>query len=449
MSTGPRQGRDARPPLHSPPAPARRRPWPANSPAVLRNINASVVLHAIRHHAPLSRAEVARRTGLSRPTVNEVVQQLMDVGYVRQTEPNHETQRERRPGRRGQLLAFRADAGYALGLDIGGTKIQAVISDLNGDVLATERRVPPVGDAKRTLSAVRWTVSSVLKKGRVPRASLRAVAAATPGVIDPVTGSVSLAPQLPGWEGTHLLEELQRSFQCPVVVEGEVRAALIGEAAWGVAKGHRHVAFIHLATGIGSAIMIDRAIYRGTYGAAGEIGFLPVSPPVPPGAPPNFGALEYAAGGTAFARLGKAAAERQGGEALRRLAGGSERVDARVVCEAAAEGDVAAQTIVAQLSQEIARGVASVGLVLDPELIVIGGGLSQAGLILLEPITRALERLVPRPPRVELSALGADGVAFGALRLALDLVEDQLFNFEQRPLNGVPSTSLRGRDPGN
>lgn len=412
----------------------------ARSPRVLRSINAGVVLRAIRLHEPVSRAEVARKTGLSRPTVNEVVQQLIDVGYVEQTQVEQGVGQPRRPGRPPvQLLRFRADAGYVLGLEIGGTKVRAVLSDLNGTILARERRVPQVGDPKATLAAIRRTARSVLRKAGVALESVRGVGAATPGVIDPETGCVYLAPQVSGWEGTHLLDELQGWFDCPVVVEGEVRAALIGESTSGLAQGYKDVAYLYLGTGVGAAIMIGGQVYRGQHGTAGEIGFLPVCPRVPADAPPGFGVFEYAVGGTAFARLGRSIADRPGeGDALRRMAGESGEVGARVVFRAAAEGDPAALRIVDTISRDIARGVASVALVLDPQLIVLGGGLAQAGAPLLDRIVVALRDLVPRQPRVVLSGLGVDGVVLGALRLGLDVAEQQLFDFAQRPLGGRP-----------
>lgn len=420
----------------SSPAPRSSGGGPARSTTVLRGINSTVVLRAIRLHKPLSRAGIARRTGLSRPTVNEVIEQLLDAGFVHEvddTEP-------RRPGRRGKLLAFRADTAHVVGLDIGEKTVRALLCDLEGKVLASDWGLPSTGDAKQILSAVRGAISSVLTQTGLPRSAVRAIGAATPGVIDPVSGAVTLAPQLAGWEGTHLHDELQRTFDCPVVVEGVVRAALVGESARGLAAGCRNVAFIYLGTGVASAFMVDGHVYRGTNGAAGEIGFLPVSPTVPPEERHGFGSFEYAVGETAFARLGNARAREPDGEGLRRAAGPSGYVDARAVFAAAEEHDPAACQIVEQISDEIAKGIASVALVLDPELIVLGGELSLAGPLLRDPIVRTIGRLIPNPPRIEVSALGPEGVALGAMRLGLELAEEELFNFELRPLGKRSST---------
>jgi glucokinase len=177
-------------------------------------------------------------------------------------------------------------------------------------------------------------------------------------------------------------------------------------------------------------VLVGGELYRGAHGAAGEIGYLPGDDE--PEAP-EFGAgpFEWAAGGRAYARLGARAAAAPGGEALRELAGGNAaQVTAETVFAAAARGDRAAGGLVATLSTRLGRGIATTATVLDPELVVLGGGLANAGPALLEPVERAVREHAPVPPRVALSMLGDESVALGAVRLALNAADARLFAFD-------------------
>jgi predicted NBD/HSP70 family sugar kinase len=177
--------------------------------------------------------------------------------------------------------------------------------------------------------------------------------------------------------------------------------------------------YINVGIGIAAGFMLRGERHRGATGAAGEIGYLPIGDGgLADG--DGFGSFERAAGGAAYARLGTEVARTHRGARLRQLAGGDPAaVDAEVVFAAAAEGDPAALAIVDDRVGRLARGVASVATVVDPSVVVIGGGLSRAGEPLRERLEREIQRLLPRPPRLVLSALGEDGVALGAVTAAI------------------------------
>jgi len=251
----------------------------------------------------------------------------------------------------------------------------------------------------------------------------------TPGVVAPDTGRITLAPQLEGWEGLDLGGELERDIGCPVVVDNETNLSLLAEAEHGVARGVPDVLYVQAGVGIGGAMLVGGELVRGSHGAAGEIGYLPGDDE--PEAP-EFGAgrFEWAAGGRAYARLGAHAAAARGGKVLRELAAGDPAaVTAETVFAAAAGGDRAAARVVATLTARLGRGIAAAATVLDPDLVVLGGGLANAGPALLEPVRRAVAEHTPVPPRVELSTLGDASVALGAVRLALNAADANLFAF--------------------
>ena len=407
----------------------------AASPGVMRRMNSALILDVIRGGGPLSRADIARATGLSKPTVNEVVELLLDGPYVEEAaaDGSSERTRRRRPGPRARLLRFRADVGHVLGIDVGAAKAVVEVADLSGRVLASERR--PVSDKARAghaalLREVLAATRAALRAAGVDSGSLRAAGVGTPGVVAPDSGRITLAPQLAGWEGLALGGELEREIGCPVAVDNETNLSLLAEAAGGVARGLRDVLYVQVGVGIGAAVLIGGELYRGAHGAAGEIGYLPADEEIDA---PEFGSgrFEWAAGGRAYTRLGARAAATPRGGVLRELAGGDpERVTAEHVFAGAAGGDAAATTIVEALAGRLGGGIATVATVLDPELVVLGGGVANAGPALLEPVRRHVRMHTPIPPRVELSALGDESVAVGAVRLALNEADARLFVFD-------------------
>lgn len=400
----------------------------SGSPQLMRRLNSALVLRAIRDGGPASRSQLVRATGLSKPTVSEVVDGLLRTGYVSEAADGDG---RGRPGPPARLLTFRADLGHVLGIDVGADKVLVQLANLSGTILAAERRQTRTArDAHALLKALRAAAAAALRRAGIARASLKAVAVGTPGIVDPASGRITLAPQLPGWEGIDLGSALRRSFDCPVLVENEVRLSVLAERWRGAAQEIDDAVYVQVGVGIGAGILIRGELYRGADGAAGEIGYLPY-----PGARPladGPGPFEDAAGGDAFARLGRDAASHRDGELLRELAGGdADAVDARVVFAAARQGDTAARAIVEELIGRLARGIAAVVVVLNPSTVIVGGGLSRAGADLLDPLDRHVSRLVPLPPRLVLSSLGDESVALGAVRFALQSVDERLFSFAE------------------
>lgn len=408
------------------------------SPSALRKHNLALVLWAIRKAGPASRAAIARETGLSKPTVNEVVEELMRTCHVQEAEPSPRTDPPR-PGRRGRPVWFRADQGHLLGLDIGANKVAAIVANLDGKTLASERRrVPssPCPPASLVLDETRRVAAEAILKAGIDVSSLRAVAVGTPGVVDPESGRVTLAPQIAGWDGIVLKDRLAPLFPCHILVDNEVHLATLGERWRGVAKGIDDAVVVNIGVGIGAGILVSGALYRGARGAAGEIGYLPLLEGVRGEPPDGIGRFEYNAGGAAYARLGRSAAARTNGAILRRMTHEDPTsIDAEVVFRAASEGDRASQRVVQELTERLARGIASLVLVLDPSVVILGGGISRAGDALLGPLRSILADLVPLPPNVVISTLGDEAVALGAVCVAMEWADDELL---------APSGLLKG-----
>ncbi|MEN8654274.1 ROK family transcriptional regulator [Streptomyces sp. 21So2-11] len=370
-------------------------------PSLLRRINSAVVLHALRAADSPTLTDLTRVTGLSRPTVEGVIEGLMETGLVVEAPPEDiETRRQGRPARR---FRFRVEAGHLLGVEIGPHRIAALLSGLDGRVMgAGSREVSETACADERLERVRTVVADVLRRSGVARSSLRAVGVGSPGIVE-ADGTVRLGTALPGWTGLALGERLRRSFRCPVLVENDANAAAVAEHWKGAATDSDDIVFVMAGLSPGAGSLIGGRLHRGYGGAAGEIGALHL--------------------------LGREVTPETllstTDEPLHAL---DEQAVAAVFRQAK-QGDVRAGEAVERFIQRLVHDVAALVLALDPELVVVGGW--AAGLDgVLEPLRGELARYCLRPPRVALSLLGEAAVATGALRLALDHVEEQLFAVE-------------------
>lgn len=401
------------------------------SPSLMRQLNLSSVLTVIRSKGPLPRPEIARITGLSTPTVKQIVDLLLAQRYVEEIDPPVDGELAKRPGPRARYISFRATLGYVLAVDAGAHHTVAKLSDLSGSVLSTARLVHR-GPASRqsVLAAIRTSVDKVLTDSGLQHSDIRAMVIGTPGVVDPHTGEVSLAPQIADWDGIVLRLELADLVEGPIVVENETHLSLLAEQWIGAASSYLNVVYVQLGIGIGAAIMIDGRLYRGSSGAAGEIAYLVTAADLDQPPESAAGPFEWFAGGDAFRRRGAMAAEGERGARLLALAGGDpEAVTAQVVLEAAAAGDAAALEVATTILERLGREVANIASILNPELILVGGGLANAGESVLAPIREAVARFAPRPTLVELSELGGDGTVLGAIRRAIDIADQETFSF--------------------
>jgi predicted NBD/HSP70 family sugar kinase len=387
-------------------------------PPLLRQINSAHVLAALRGAGPLSLSDLATRTGLSRPTVGQVVEQLHAGGLLAWVEPGQDGLP--RSGRPARLVRFRAEAAHVVGIDIGRHKALVTVADLTGTVVAEHREDASGASSSADLLAVlRTAARGALAQAGIRRADVASVAAGTPGLVDWPRGAVMLAPGLPGWK-IELAHELRRSFRCPVQVENDANLAALAERRHGLARDAGTLVFIYWGERVGAGVLIGDQLHRGAANAAGEIGFLALDAGTT-AAPDQLGRgpFERMVGAEAIVQAGRDAAARHGG----RLAGlGSDGMDPRgaeAVFAAAAQGDPAAIEAVHTIAHRFARGLAPVLLVLDPDLVVIGAGVSRAGSALLAAIRDSVGPLTLVPPRLELSRLGDDAVALGAVELAL------------------------------
>jgi glucokinase len=312
-----------------------------------------------------------------------------------------------------------SDARVAVGVDVGGTKINAFRVTGGGEVLARETVPTPADDMAAILDAMVGAAQAVLAP------DVAAVGVGAAGLVEFATGIVAFAPNL-AFREARINDHLGAALGLPVVTDNDANVAALAESRFGAGRGYDHVLLVTVGTGIGGGIVSGGRLFRGAHGFAAEIGHVIVEPGGPPCGCGNRGCWEQVASGHALARAGREAVRRHPGSLIARMAAGDPRnVAGPVVTDAAQQGDDVARRILAEVGRRLGEGIAGLVNVLDPEVVVVGGGAIAAGHLLLDPARAAFLDAVESPehrPDVPIvpASLGNDAGAIGAAALALE-----------------------------
>jgi glucokinase len=313
------------------------------------------------------------------------------------------------------------DPGPAIGIDVGGTKIAALLVDRAGRVLARDHRPTPADDQLATLETMVEAARAVADHDVV------GVGIAAAGMVD-LDGIMRFAPNL-AWRDAPLATFVGGALDLPAVADNDVNAAAWGEYRFGAGRGSRHLLMVSAGTGIGGGIVWNGRLYRGANGFAAEIGHIVVEPGGPLCNCGNEGCWEQVASGRAITRKGRRAVQRHLDSTLWELAGGEpDAVTGEMVTEAAHRGDAVSRDIFVEVGHRLGVGIAGLVNTLDPDVVVVGGGASEAGDLLLEPVRDAYRGSVEAPDRrpdvpILQAALGADSGAIGAASLAIEQID--------------------------
>ncbi len=311
------------------------------------------------------------------------------------------------------------DQGQAVGLDVGGTKILAVRVARGGEILARTQAPTPADDEEATLEAMVEAARGLMTP------EVLAVGVGAAGMVDVATGILRFAPNL-AWRDLPIAERMRSAIGVPCQLDNDANVAAYGEFRFGSGRGYRHVLLVTVGTGIGGGIIIDGRLFRGANGYAAEIGHVVVEPDGPPCGCGNRGCWEQVASGSTIGRLGRAEVREHPDSALGRLAAGdTDVVTGKLVTQAAMDGDPVAVAILATVGGRLGVGIAGLVNVLDPQIVIVGGGAAVAGDLLLEPARAAFHDAVEGPDRrptvpIVAAQLGTDAGAVGAAALALE-----------------------------
>jgi predicted NBD/HSP70 family sugar kinase len=409
---------------------------------MLRRMTASAVLDALRAGGPMTGSDLIDATGLARPTVHVVCNDLIRLGWIRETE-RRRPQGDSRRGRPARCYEFQRRAGLVLGVD-ATDRVSVRLADLRGDRVAEAGQplahvsVP----ASERLAAVRRAIDSVLASAAVDPTHVLALVMGVPTPVDADGRPVGREAYLPGLPGRDLRPEVGGRWGWPVLVENDANLAAWGERWRGIAAGIDDLVVMVADERLGSGLFLGGRPIRGHAGGAGELRFLELIGRV--GSTYGIACLVRTMGAEAVAELGPREPAGGRGQRLWALAGGDPaRVQTATVLEAARGGDEVALEIVDRVADRMAHAVAALAGMLDPELVVISGAVADDGDLFLNRIRRRLvPELIDSPPRVAMSTLGDQAVVVGAVRMALDHVEASLFGSPgAAPLTEAPAVA--------
>jgi predicted NBD/HSP70 family sugar kinase len=382
--------------------------------AHIRAQHRGLLMRLIWRERQISRADLARKTGLSRSSISAIVADLLDTGLVRETGAGDSL-----GGRRPILLGFEDGAMSIVGVDMGAAHIAVSVTDLRCHVIAWRSEMHDVReDPEGSLQLMRRMITEALAEAGVPTSRVLGIGVAVPSPVSPAD-PYHLSPVfVPAWADHSPVRQLESAFGVPVVMDNDANLGALAEQWWGAGQDGRDLAYIKVATGVGAGLIIHGDIYRGTTGIAGEIGHIPVDASAGRCVCGLNGCLNLRIGTSALLERARLLRNENDKSTLPRRG-----ITVSRIVEAAFEGDVLARQLVEEAGHHLAIGVAALLNLLNPATVVFGGSLTRAGEMLLRPLRKTLgERTLSASvsqSQFVISSLGIEGVARGAATLVL------------------------------
>lgn len=386
---------------------------PIGRPSVLRHTNAHSILKLLRECGSCSRADLVRASGLSAPTVTNVVKDLLSLNLI---EPLGEG--ESSGGRPPDMIRFNAERSCLLGVEIKAESISLLLTDLNGSeldsqkILLSGRRTTP-----QAICSYIWEeTKTLLRRHKKSREQLLVTVAAVPAITNVDEGTVLSVSTLESWRSVPLRSMLSKALHCPVIVDNDVNLAAQGEKYCGAAQAEKDFVLIQIGTNVGAGIFLGGRIHHGLQWSAGEIAYLRL-PSISRRQPTihEFGELEMVLTGPGILKSW----HDDGGRPI--LLG--RKIEAIGILNLAQAGDPRAEKIVRQRAEIVADIIVNLSLILNPGLILLGGEIGSHP-VLIDLVRKQLEGNEFAVPRVSSSSPGDRAAVWGAISLALDAVPD-------------------------
>lgn len=383
----------------------------AGPPSVLRTINQRLLLELLFSSGPITRPQLARLSGLSQPTVIAALAGLENAGLVKAVGHARTA-----PGRAPMVYEVDPTVGAVIGVDIGREWLRLLVTDLAGNRLCQLDQRNTAKGADAMMDAVVQLVHQGRGQAGIGPDAITHTVVGSPGVYGADSRQLRFPANLPGRGRLAVTAALRERLEGELTVENDANLAALGEYTYGAGRGTHQFVYLTIGTGVGVGIVLDGKLYRGNHGSAGEIGHLPMGDqqPTPRRGGAWRGMLEESFGAAALVRRAKAV-------------GMKGRLSAAAIFSAARAGDAQAMEVVLAEGKALAYVVASICALLDPELILVGGGIGQ-NLDLLEiGMAQELEILTPARPAIAVGDLGRDAVVVGAIALGVERAKEAVF----------------------
>lgn len=378
----------------------------------MRRMNRSIILELVRQNGPMARSEISRALKLSMPTVMRIVDELVSEGLV---QPIGDIKGV--TGHPRQMLEYNKNGYAVIGVDLGGTKLYGALANIGGEILDEISR-PYHGTTGESSFTLLCEIIETLSKSSIrTNLPLLGIAVGVPGVTHVRTGTVEWAPSL-NWRNFPLKQRLADRFNAPAFVENDVNLAVLGEQWFGTGKGVNNMILLAIGTGMGAGLILDGAIYRGHSEFAGEVGYMLSSKDALGRTYDGFGAMESIVSGTGIAERAKLLLNHDLNEDQKSSPTSAE------VFAAARLGEGWARQVVAETVDQLSVTIANIACLLDPELIVLGGGVANAGDLLIPAILERIKGVIPHTPRIEASTLGTRATVMGAITMTVHTTKD-------------------------
>ena len=380
----------------------------------VKNINKHLVLSLIQFTSGgISRAELARQLGLSRSAVTTIVNDLMASGTIQESAKKTGTS-----GRPRTLLEITPSIGYVAGVDMGAKHLRIAIANFGAQVLNEKEIIFDISEKpKLCIENVDKLLKEMLEESGLDFTQLEAIGFGVPGPISTDAGMVIAPPIMPGWDHFPIRKTLEDLWQLPVSVNNDAELGALGEWAYGAGRDANDLAYIKVGTGIGAGLLIDGRIYRGSTGSAGEIGHLTIDVDGPLCTCGNRGCLEALSGGRAIADQAKNKIKEKKSTQLAKIS--SKSITAKDVAFVAQRGDLLAQKIMQEAGENLGIAISGLINILNPDMVIVGGGVAQTGDLLLEPIRETVKKrsvlAAATQVRITTALLGRRSTSMGAI----------------------------------
>jgi glucokinase-like ROK family protein len=405
----------------------KKNPYSIANSKYINKLNTIRILSLVRNNSRISRAEIAKQSGLSAPTVSRIVEQLIKDGLIREIGAGKSS-----GGRRPTLLEFSGHDTYIIGIDLGTTQILGVLSDLSADVIAEIKKPNYVEEGfLRIMQRTSGIITEL--KDQLSGSSQRicGIGMAVAGLINQQRKIVEFSPDFK-WHEVDVVGELSKQHDIPIIFDNVTRVMALGELWYGIGKQLKNFICVNVGYGIGAGIIIDGKPLYGPTGMSGEFGHTTMEKDSLVQCDcGNYGCLEALASGNAIAKSAQKALKSKGRSILTNMCKGDvSSITAEMVANAAKQGDPLAGSVFESAVEYLGIGIANLINILNPEAVVIGGGVAQAGDILFNKVrktvlARSLKK-ISKDVQIVPATFGMKASVMGAV----SLVANDVFNFD-------------------